>query len=176
MRILLPLSLMVLAGCSRHRPGPPAPPDLLVFYASGVRGAVASPATGNGGMARRATLVDRARVNTQALLQVDAGDLTPNVEDEAALKDVVARASRTRLVFQSYRRMGVDVVTLGETDWALGSATLQSLAKEEKVKVVAANVLGKDGKDGKDGRGKDDDPDSRRCRIQLRQCPAGVVA
>src|SRR5205085_4525637 len=122
MRIPVAAALLVLAGCSRHRPGPPSPPgppDLLVFYASGVRGAVASPAKGDGGMARRATLVDRARVSAPALVQVDAGDLTPRVEDEAALSDVAARASRTRQVFQSYRRMGVDVVTLGESDWAL---------------------------------------------------------
>jgi hypothetical protein len=97
-------------------------------------------------MARRATLVDRARVNARAILQVDAGDLTPKVEDEASLADVVARADRARLVFQTYRRMGVDAVTLGETDWALGGATLQALAREEKVRVVAANVRGKDGK------------------------------
>src|SRR4051812_23644165 len=146
MRLLLSVALLILAGCSRHQPAPPGPPDLLIFYASGVRGALASPATGPGGMARRATLVDRARVNAPALLQVDAGDLTPKAEDEAALTAVDARASRTRLVFQTYRRMGVDAVTLGESDWALGGATLQALAKEEKVKVVAANVLGKDGK------------------------------
>jgi len=97
-------------------------------------------------MARRATLVDRARVGARALLQVDAGDLTPKPEDETALTDLAARAARTRLVLQCYRRLGVDVITLGESDWALGGATLQSLAKEEKVKVVAANVQGKDGK------------------------------
>ena len=146
MRLLLSVALLVLAGCSRHPPAPPGPPDLLIFYASGVRGALAPPATGPGGMARRATLVDRARVNASALLQVDAGDLAPKEEDEAALTTLDARVSRTRLVFQSYRRMGVDAVTLGESDWALGGATLQALAKEEKVKVVAANVLGKDGK------------------------------
>src|SRR5205814_4836584 len=32
------------------------------------------------------------------------------------------------------------------------------------------------GKDGKDGRSKDDDPDSRRCRIQLVVCPAEALA
>jgi len=146
MRHLLCLASLSLVACSRPRPVAPGPPDLLVFYASGVRGAVATPKAGAGGMARRATLVDRARVNARALLQVDAGDLTPRVQDEASLTELAARADRTRLVFQSYRRMGVDVVTLGESDWALGSATLQSLAREEKVRVVAANVRGKDGK------------------------------
>jgi len=138
--------VMMLVGCPRPRPAPPGPPDLVMFYASGVRGAVASPKAGPGGMARRATLVDRTRVTARALFQVDAGDLTPKAEDEPTLTDAAARADRTRLVFQSYRRMGVDVVTLGESDWALGSATLQSLAREEKVRVVAANVRGKDGK------------------------------
>jgi len=145
---LLPCCLvsLTLIGCPRPRPAAPGPPDLLVFYASGVRGAVASPNAGPGGMARRATLVDRTRVNGRPILQVDAGDLTPQVEDEPSLADAAARANRTRLVFQTYRRMGVDVVTLGESDWALGGATLQSLARDEKVRVVAANVRGKDGK------------------------------
>src|SRR5437016_1472278 len=32
------------------------------------------------------------------------------------------------------------------------------------------------GKDGEDGRRNDDDPNRRRCRIQLLPCPAGALA
>src|SRR3954465_4786586 len=119
--------LLAVLGCTRRhgRPAevgaaPDGPPDVVIIYSAGLRGAVASPKGDAGGLARRATLVDRARLAAHAIVQVDAGDLAPSQEDEPGLADAAARASRTELALRAYRRMGVDAITVGERDLALG--------------------------------------------------------
>ncbi len=81
---------------------------------------------------------------------VDAGDFLPSLADGVAT-DEVERA--TKLVFASYKRIGVSVVTPGERELALGSERLHALLRSSNVRAVAANV--------KDDKGKiafDDDP------------------
>jgi hypothetical protein len=119
---------------------------LTIIYSGGVRGAAASPPNVAGGLARRATLVDRARLSARAIVQVDAGDLVGSVEDDSHLQDATVREARERLVLKSYQRMGVDAMTMGERDLALGVAALRSLADETAAPIVAANVIGDDGR------------------------------
>lgn len=139
-------ALSSMSGCRRRgassRPvGPPAPPDLALVYSAGVRGALAPPAVGPGGLARRATLVDRARLAARAVVQVDAGDLIGGADDEAALADTAEKEKRARLAFGCYRRMGVDAVTVGESELALGAEKLRAFAGAEKVALVASNLV-----------------------------------
>jgi hypothetical protein len=54
---------------------PDRPPELTIIYSADLRGALAAPPRDAGGLARRATLVDRARLTARALVQVDAGDV-----------------------------------------------------------------------------------------------------
>ena len=74
--------LFAALGCSRARPAPVGPPDLAIVYVADLRGAVASPPHAAGGLARRATSVDRVRLSARAVVQVDAGDVAPAAEDE----------------------------------------------------------------------------------------------
>jgi Cytochrome c554 and c-prime len=136
-------------GCARHRDQqpaaapPPARPTLAVIYTADVRGRYDPVGTGpaaRGGLARRATLVDRARLDADAVVQVDAGDLLPSAGDGGGA-DTVARVNLdTRLVMRATRRMGVDAVLPGERELALGAAGLEALLTEIKIPLVAANV------------------------------------
>jgi len=137
--------LVAALGCHRGRPAPAGPPDLTILYAADLRGAVASPPGGAGGLARRATSVDRVRLAASALVQVDAGDVAPAAEDDPALVDAAAREARARLALRAYRRMGVDAIAVGERDLALGAAKWRALCEEAKVPVVAANIVGPGG-------------------------------
>ena len=124
---------------------PSGPPDLTIIYSGDLRGVVASPIDGAGGVARRATLVDRMRLWAAVLVQVDAGDVVPSLEDEPRLDDAT-RAARAELVLRAYGRMGVDAMTVGERDLALGVPTLRALCDKAKVRVVAANVADRGGR------------------------------
>src|SRR5260221_10801558 len=67
---------------------PSSPPEIFLFYSSDVRGRVGptdQTAGALGGLARRATLVDRAKIEAAAVVQVDSGDLLPPAGDDATL-------------------------------------------------------------------------------------------
>ncbi|MFL5306167.1 MAG: multiheme c-type cytochrome [Polyangia bacterium] len=138
--------LFAALGCTRARTAPVGPPDLALVYVADLRGAVAAPPHAAGGLARRATSVDRLRLSARAVVQVDAGDVAPSPEDEPGLVDAAAREARARLALRAYRRMGVDAITVGERDLAVGAAKWRALCDEAKVPVVAANIVGADGK------------------------------
>jgi hypothetical protein len=88
--------------------------------------------------------VDRARLTARAILQVDAGDVAPSRDDEPGLGEAADRASRTALALRAYRRMGVDAITVGERDHALGPEVFKKLCDDATIPVVAANLLGSD--------------------------------
>ena len=138
--------VLAAVGCTRGAGAPDGPPGLTIIYSADLRGALAAPPRDTGGVARRATLVDWARLTARALVQVDAGDVVPSAEDDATLGEPAARAARARLALRAYRRLGMDAITVGERDLALGADELRSLCDEAKVPVVAANIVGSDGK------------------------------
>ena len=137
--------LLVAMGCTRQHPTPDGPPDVSIIYAADLRGAVAAPPHAAGGLARRATSVDRARLWARAVVQVDAGDVAPSAQDGPDLLDGPAREARARLALRAYQRMGVDAIAVGERDIALGAARWRALCDEANVPVVAANIVGSDG-------------------------------
>jgi hypothetical protein len=139
-RIAQALALLLLtSGCGRKdkpqagaapvasvpsaTPQPKAPAELSLFYSSDTRG--------SGELARRATLVDRARIEAGSVVQVDAGDMTA--------------VSSARLTIASYQRMGVDVITLGEQELVMDPAKLKKTVSVTDVAVVAANLADKKG-------------------------------
>ena len=138
--------LLAAAGCARGRHAMDSRPDVAILYGADLRGAVASPAHEAGGLARRATWVDRARLAAHAVVQVEAGDVAPSPEDQPSLVDPVVREARARLALRAYRRMGVDAITVGERDLALGAGRWRALCDEAKLPVVAANVVDGDGR------------------------------
>jgi Cytochrome c554 and c-prime len=151
----------------------PAPsrarPTVALFYSSDLRGRVTalpsptatrlppgvglSPLAAHetvGGLARRATLVDRARLDAAAVVQVDAGDFLPLPADEP--RDVAAPGPKDfarwiDLVLKAYRRLGVDAVTLGERELASGLDPRRLAAKlaAAHVPVVLANLVDRKG-------------------------------
>jgi hypothetical protein len=104
-----------------------AAPDLCVIFSADVRGHAAL-------LARRATVVDRVRLEVPEVVQVDAGNLFPLGEPE-----LVAR--RARVLLTSYARMGVDAMTVGERELAFGPDALKSMTKALGVPIVAANLV-----------------------------------
>jgi hypothetical protein len=138
--------LLTALGCARGGPAPAGPPDLTIVCSAGLRGALASSPGDPGGLARRATLIDRTRLATPSLVQLDGGDFAPSAEDEPGLDGVAARGERAEIVMQAYRRMGVDAITVGERDLDLGVATLKTISGKAKVSVVAANLMDSDGR------------------------------
>ncbi|HSZ80779.1 MAG TPA: multiheme c-type cytochrome [Polyangia bacterium] len=150
-------------------PKPAAPrADLALVYTSDLRGRISAheisrplpPGVGltplahkesTAGLARRATIVDRARLDAAALVQVDAGDFLPLPTD--APRDPVAPTVADQgkwldLVVAGYRRLGVDAVTLGERELAqpgLDPARLAAKLKAAHVPVVLANLVDRGG-------------------------------
>jgi hypothetical protein len=139
-RIAQALALLVLlGGCGRKEkpqagaapsasavhaaPEPKVPAELSLFYSSNTRG--------SGELARRATLVDRARIESGSVVQVDAGDMTA--------------AGSARLTIASYQRMGVDVITPGEQELVVEPDKLKKILSVTDVAVVAANLADKKG-------------------------------
>jgi hypothetical protein len=157
----LAVAVLALFCCSRQRsspdldaaipevvttktPPPPTPPDLSLFYASDVRGQVAA-AQGSGGLSRRATLIDRARIEARAVVVVDAGDALPLRTDGEFGDGGDGFAQRVNLVLASYKRMGVAAMTPGERELGLGVERLTTLLRSANVHAVAANIVTKKG-------------------------------
>jgi hypothetical protein len=138
--------VLALMSCERSRRPRDDRPEVAIIYSADLRGALAAPRGDAGGLARRATWVDRTRLAARALVQVDAGDVAPSAEDETTLAAPAAREARARVALRAYRRMGIDAITVGERELALGVAKWRSLCDEAKVPVVAANLIGEDGR------------------------------
>ncbi|MEA2700445.1 MAG: hypothetical protein QOI66_4716 [Myxococcales bacterium] len=128
-------------------PAQPTAVDLAVITSSDWHGQVSPPASpphAPGGLARRATQVDRARLEAKAVLQVDAGDFLPAVDDPNFAGPAFER--RARLILAAYQRMDVDAVTLGPRELDVDIKVLRRWFQESKLPVVLANVTGADGK------------------------------
>jgi hypothetical protein len=134
------------------KPLPPKPkPNLALIYTADLQGCVSPRGTGpdtEGGLARRATVVDRARLEAGTVMQVDAGDFLPIATDTE--RDPAAPGPKDLprwldLVASSYRRLGVDVVTLGERELAQDPKRLRGLLQAAHVSVVLANLVDRKG-------------------------------
>lgn len=142
------------APATSSAPAPPPPRGKLItlLYSSNLGGdyeQCGCPVHPLGGVARRATAIDRARAEADAALVVDAGDLflpdrrgfAPGLPPEP-----VEIERRARLLTTAYGRIGTTALLPGELDLALGLPLLQRLAKQAHVPLVAANLYGRDGK------------------------------
>src|SRR5271166_2787046 len=111
--VLFLAGLALAIGCTPRRASPPfdARPTAADGGAPSVPGlSILASASVHGhavGLARRATLADRVREESKALLQVDAGDLL-----SVGVPEEVER--QARLLLAAYARMGVDAITVGE--------------------------------------------------------------
>lgn len=159
---LVPLLAGMLTGCPRVPVASPvagdaafpvvvSPPErgrmVALLYASALRGdyePCGCPSHPLGGIARRATVVDRARAERDGVVVVDAGNLLlpPAVEGAGvADPDAPEEDRRARLLLAGLMRAGLAAFSPGETDVRLGPDRLLRLTGEHKVPVVSANLL-----------------------------------
>src|SRR6185437_15337618 len=109
---------------------PPAAPrgrQISLFYSSNLQGKYAPcncAVEPLGGLARRATIVDRGRAEADATVVVDAGDLFKPEGTEAETE------RQGRLLAAGLARAGLDAFTPGETDLAIGVPRLQKLDRK----------------------------------------------
>lgn len=101
----------------------------------------------NGGLERFANLVYKKKVERagRPLLLVDSGDTffsAPQLNPRR-IQESLAKAEA---IAKSYRLMGLDVMTPGERDLALGVATLKSLESLSGATLVSANLVDQTGK------------------------------
>lgn len=167
--ILLAVLFMAAAACRRSDPGrsitppetappkpeaPPPPPrgrQISLIYSSNLLGdyePCGCPVHPMGGIARRATQIDRARAESDAVLVLDAGDLFLPALDRLQGKSPPAPTEierRARLLASAYARMGITALLPGERDLALGLSLLRRLAAEHRLPLVASNLYGQDG-------------------------------
>lgn len=134
-------------------PETPAPrgKHVALIYTSNVRGEYehcGCPSHPLGGLKRRATLLDRAHAETDAVIHVDAGDLIlprPLRMPKAVGPDVGEMERRARLIFAGLARMGLAAFAPGDTDLVIGPKRLAALARAAKIPVVCANLVDAEG-------------------------------
>lgn len=166
---------LLAAGCGKAPPATPRPdaagdPDpapsgaaipetkaergtyLALLYGANLQGEYENcgcPSHPLGGLARRATVVDRARGEADGVLIVDAGDLLlPQVFHSDKLRPAPAGEweRRARLILTAYRRMGVTAVLPAERDLGVGPQKLKKLFKSTGVPAVASNLFDPQGR------------------------------
>ncbi|MES1205237.1 MAG: multiheme c-type cytochrome [Pseudomonadota bacterium] len=131
---------------------------IALLYAANLQGEYehcGCPSHPLGGLVRRATVIDRARAESDGVLIVDAGDmLLPAVFHDDTLRGGALQAPdpaeverRARLILQSYARMGVNAVLPAERDLGIGPSKLKQLLQSTRVPAVASNLVGANGGD-----------------------------
>lgn len=90
---------------------------------------------GNGGLARRATVLARMRASEPDLLLVDSGN---------ALFGTDSAYSNGQVIITAYAALGYDAVNLSYRDFRSGKAATLALLKDAKVPVVSANLVNVD--------------------------------
>jgi 5'-nucleotidase len=129
------------ASPARPAAPPPRGKEIALLYSSNLLGAYApcDCTLPLGGIARRAAAVGRARREADAVLVVDAGDLFERSEGAGQSE------RRARLIATAVARAGLDALTPGETDLALGLPLLRRVAAAAGLPFVSANLYGADG-------------------------------
>jgi hypothetical protein len=142
-------SAPAVPGDAAPVPPPPRGSHVALLYGSDLDGAYETcgcPVHPMGGIARRATQIDRARAEADAVLVVDAGNLFwPSRVTPGKPPDPGELERRARLLATGYGRMGTTAYTPGARDLGLGVALLARLAKQAGLPVISANLRGPGG-------------------------------
>jgi 2',3'-cyclic-nucleotide 2'-phosphodiesterase (5'-nucleotidase family) len=151
----------VLLGCRKEQavspalapgastlPGDAAPPtaqrgrEITLLYSSNLQGKYAPcncAVQPLGGLARRATVTARTRAEADATVVVDAGDL---FLPQASTAETERQAN---LLAAGMASGGIDALTPGEGELAMGAPLLKKVTAAFKLPVVSANLYGRDG-------------------------------
>jgi hypothetical protein len=124
---------------------------IALLYSSNLQGEFepcSCPSLPLGGLARRATVFDRARAEADGVLAVDAGDLLLPLAfhaDGPHLPEPGEVERRARLLLESYARLGVAAILPAERDLGIGVLALRRLSKAARVPMVASNLVDRQG-------------------------------
>jgi 2',3'-cyclic-nucleotide 2'-phosphodiesterase (5'-nucleotidase family) len=124
---------------------------IALLYSSNLQGEFehcGCPSHPLGGLARRATLFDRARAEADGVLAVDAGDLLLPLafhSDRPHRPEPGEVERRARLLLESYARLGMAALLPAERDLGVGLPVLRRLLKTTGVPVVASNLVDRQG-------------------------------
>lgn len=151
-RLRFPAALIVsflLAGCEGNTRSttsvaagavlatqPASVDSLVILYTGSTQGNFEPCGCGGvyeGGLGRRATVVEKLRERYPHLLLVDTGDLVSLANTEIQLEYLA----------QAYHLLGYDAVLPGETELGLGAEKLQAIARKWKLPLVLSNVKAK---------------------------------
>jgi len=110
--------------------------DLVIAYTGMTRGTFEPCGCGGvheGGLSRRATVIDKLRRQGKPLLLVDTGDLCNGF-----------RKVQLRYMLQAYQLMGYDAVLLGPRDLRVGLEVVFKAAQQSQVPLLLSNVSSRD--------------------------------
>jgi len=110
--------------------------SLVILYTGSTQGNFEPCGCGGvseGGLSRRATVVEKLRERYPHLLLVDTGDLVSRDNAEIQLEYLA----------QAYHLLGYDAVLPGEVELGLGAEKLQAVARKWKLPLVLSNVKAK---------------------------------
>jgi 2',3'-cyclic-nucleotide 2'-phosphodiesterase (5'-nucleotidase family) len=117
--------------------------EIALLYSSNLQGKFAPcncAVQPLGGLARRATVAARARAQADATLIVDAGDLFLPQGSTAETE------RQANLLAAGIASGGIDALTPGEGDLAIGVPLLKKVTAAFAIPVVSANLYGRDGR------------------------------
>jgi hypothetical protein len=113
------------------RPAPQG--SLTILFSADNQGVISScgcPTNPSGGFAKRQTLIDKFRSVRPDVVVIDSGDMFPDRPNATKIKYLATALGRAKY----------DAVAMGDQEFALGLAFMQSLASEHKLTLLSANV------------------------------------
>jgi 2',3'-cyclic-nucleotide 2'-phosphodiesterase (5'-nucleotidase family) len=138
------------AAAPAPAPAPPRGVQLTLVYSANQLASFqpcSCPLHPMGGLARRATQIDRARADADAVLVLEGGDLFLPAPVPAGPPPLAAEIDRrAQLLARAHSRMGLTALVPGERELALGVPRLRRVAQAARVPLVAANLYDAKGK------------------------------
>jgi 2',3'-cyclic-nucleotide 2'-phosphodiesterase/3'-nucleotidase len=137
--LALVISIALGPGCGREgakgkRTARPA--ELTVAFSSDLLGKIRScgcVVEDMGGLGRWATFTQQLRSSFPSVIAVDAGDIFG--------ADLSFTATEAELAFDAMNVVGLDAITVGETDFVFGLTFLQGVASRATFPIVSANIV-----------------------------------
>lgn len=91
-----------------------------------------------GGLPRRNSIIHDLAATGPVVTVDGGGTLAPRIAIPDA--DMEQRRIKADLIAQAWKVVGIDAVAIAPTDWSLGRATIDALAHQYKLPILAANL------------------------------------
>ena len=138
---LIYISVIILAGCNKSYS---LPIDFTIIHSSSVWGETEPcgwPKNPLGGLARKASVIDKERLNNNRLIVVDSGDLFFHKSDMTFEKDNIEAAKiKSEIIVNCNNKMNYNAFTPGSRDFALGLKYLKKLESQSNFSYISSNL------------------------------------